>query len=662
MDRVHATVSPNSKFQIPNSARMTLSSRIQALAWWVGVPVIVGLLSWGPYIALNVIWHAPWPFWRVPFVPIAIFDSSAYFQWIGAALSGLVYGGHLSAFDLVILIVGRFLPDSWSVAEVWLLTQWLCVTAGIWLMAVAIQRWSGLSNWTSRGFSLLVWVSLTLPFMPRPGVYTWYLPFYACGLIGIWYVQRTLDQRKYFRSILWTLTAIALTRVYPFFVIHTLLWLLVMWFIHVHERFPRAVRMLFSVGIVTVLPMAVICTPILMRSTLSLTYEAQRHLGLAFTVLPVVSNSLIVLFSWIVLIFALMVVQRKEVALGQRWLRLIIGWVTLLMAWLSNLFTGVYIHNDHFRAPTVLLSWISVAIIWQIFKERSLTIEGADRSHPLVRICAWIPSALLLVGVAECALYLVGKRYVFHGDELNVVHASHWITYSVASALIVYRSRTMTRISTAVMIAFVGCICLLGFSARAYAFSKEQTKFVSTATDVPAMSWIREQVATDEHVCTDPEHAEIFGSFTSRLVYPTYATAVLPKSEAEILSDLKTELGFFTPETDFERGVYLDTFDSMRGTTCAQFLPFERMFRAIGLSQERIDVLTDCQRDQLKQDQSVLQQALSKPTRDLGRFTKLCPVVITTPETISRWSLPASYREIKITDAFSAWRFDPSSQ
>ncbi len=635
-----------------------MSKRFLDFLWWLGVPLIIGILTWGPYVYLNITNNVSWSFWRIPFVPIYVFDSSAYYQWIGAALSGLAYGSHIRSFDWIIRILGHIIPSSWSVAEVWLLTLWVSATVGIWLMAKCIALWSDCSVGYSRWFSVIALSSFMLPFMPRPGVYTWYVGFYALSLIGIWHAQRNLDRLSYLPAVAWTVTSLLAAWVYPYFLIHIFLWLVALWLIHLHHRFPKAIRAIGGVGIIAVIPAVVLMMPVILQPELRLIFELQERVGLALTRLPVISNSLLLAFLWMGFLVLCARVFFQQSVHHERLYGLMVGWIALLAGWFSNVFTGVYIHNDHFRNPILLFSWVSLFVIFRIAQKANsqpdqLTASDQKRdshaSSRLVLMCFFVSCAMF------CA-YLFQKGYVFHGDLLNAVHVSHWLTL-VAASYVVWRYTRNTRVNPAFVIVTISFLAMMpGALGRGQVFVQETKVFSSYEMHVPTIEWIREHTAESDGICADPELAEVLGSFSARLVYPTYATAMLPKPDRGILNDLRIELGYFSPSNGFEEGVYLHTFDSMRGTTCDQFGLFSRLSVAFGVRSEVFDVMANCPRKEMDEHAGVILGFLNEPYRNDDAFRALCPFVVMSEHRRASWSLPSDYHETKIDDTFSVWR------
>jgi hypothetical protein len=625
-------------------------SRLRNILWWLGVPVVVGLFVWGPYAAMNALHHVSWSFWRVPFVPIVIFDSSAYLEWVGAALSGLPFGDHIRTFAWIIPIFGKILPQSLSVAEIWLVTCWVSVTVGVWLMAKAVAAWSGLSQRQSRLFAVLVWCSLVLPFMSRPGVYTWYVPFYAFGLICIFKVQQSLERSGMLQAAAWSLAALASAWTYPYFLVHLFLWVAVLWFVFLHERYRRMTRALGIAGIALVIPLAILVTPWLMQPKFVLAFELQQRVGLAFSRLPVISNSLLLVIAWLCFCFLLAWMGVRDDSAQRRLYGITIGWIALLLAWLSNVFTGVYIHSDHFRASAVLLSWVSLALMWRVASDGHKEEQARPRFTMYVLYGFVGVSALMLLN------YVLRKQYVFHGDFLNVIHVSHWLTLFIASVVIL-TARGKRNLPIKALLAGCSVIAIgLGISARGFLFADEMKKFPVSIPYVSTIEWIRVHVKKTDGICSDPQSAEILGSFTSRLAYPTYAAAMLPKPDAEIMDDLRVESSRYDATTAGAEDVYVQTFSSMRGTTCDQYASLARLLLRVGYSSSDVTLMAGCPIQQIRDEQSRIRGYLSARQKDDVHFREVCPTVVIRKDQSGYWSLPSDYRETVIDHDFSAWR------
>lgn len=627
-----------------------MTQRTKQILWWAGVPCMTAFVTWGPYAWLNIIAHAPWRWWRVPIMPIVIFDSSAYFEWLGAALSGLPVGSHIGPFAWIIRALGLFLSGSWSVAEIWLFTAWASVTVGIWVTARCIVAWSNLTPVRARLISLLVWFTLVLPFMPRPGVYTWYLPFYLFGLIGVWRVQSALTLSRYPSALVWTLMALAATWTYPYFLVHLFLWLVVLWCIHLHGRFLRTSRFLGSLVILGVLPTAVLLAPRFQQPVFRLALELQERAGLAYTHLPVISNSFILVVAWVGF---LLLISRRYTGVDQAENRLhglFLGWAALLAGWLSNVATGVYIHNDHFRAPAVALSWVSLAVIWSIVSEEQVVGEKQTRSGQ-----QWL-AGILALSVFFTAYYLFVKGFVFRGDQLNVVHVSSWLTLAAASWLVWSRGLLIRRRLSTIVLGASMFAAVLGVSARSFVYAREISLLPSYVPYIHVIEWLRERVPPGEAICIDPLHEEIIASFTARLVYPSFIALLLPKSDERIISDLGVMLGHYGALAAGVEGFFTQTFDSMRGTSCTQFSVWSRMFTAWGWSQTDIDTLTGCPRAVIRYDQSLINRYMTSGRSDDDSFRLLCPWVVVARDQRQYWTLPGDYSESKVDDEFSVWR------
>lgn len=621
--------------------------------WWIGVPLVIAGLTWFPYVVLNTLAHVEWSAWRVHFIPIVLFDASAYFQWIGAALSGYPAGDNIRSFAGLIHALGFILPASWSVAEVWLFTLWLTVVIGVWTMVYTMRLWAGLSETCARLLSCFVCISLFVPFMGRPGVFTWYVPVYLFGLIGVWYTGVNLEQKKYSLAAAWTLGALIAAWVYPHFLVHLVLWLAVVWLMHWYGRSPRVTGVFSMLGILVVPVGVVLAMPIFLQPSLRLAFELHVRLGLMFTRWPIISNSLILVLLWGVLLGSLIFYVREGSSMRGRLQLLVIGWLTLAAAWLSNIFTGVYIQNDHFRAPAVLLSWLSLAVVYGLV-ERSAFARELLVTRQSSKTLIGLLSGLCVISVSMLVWYVVVKRFVFTGDYLNIVHASQWLGLAVASVLVWFYVCKLGSVR-AVWIALAVLSIVLGLSARLQVFYRERILFSQYIPYVPVITWIRAHVPASQDVCTDFRSGEILGSFTARMVHPSYAATMLPKSDEEIMEQLHTQLGYYDARLAKTEALFLSLL-TPRGGGCTQFFLWSRISRRLGLSEADFIATTGCPVERLRRDEERLIQYMASRVQDEKRFKALCPTVVVKRTERSFWTWPRDYQETKINDEFSVLR------
>jgi hypothetical protein len=455
----------------------------------------------------------------------------------------------------------------------------------------------------------------------------------------------------------WTASALAAAWVYPFFFVHLFIWLVVLWSVHAYEKFRRTTIICSVIGILCVIPAAVFLYPWLLKPEFQLAFEVQRRLGLSFTRLPVVSNSLLLVIAWTGLVVFLTYIFRKRPEAKGRFYALSVGWITLLCAWLSNVFTDVYIHNDHFRAPAVLLSWLSLSVVWSVVIAVRKAEAGEDVLWQRWPRSVFRISFVFFIGcVAMLAVYIFGKTYVFHGDYLNVVHVSHWITI-VAAFVILWSGMSLKHQGslTATAWSLMFMAALLGVSARGYIFFTEASLFSYYRSYVPVTDWIRKHLPSEDGICADPQHGEALGSFSGRFIYPTYLIEFLPKPDEEVINDIRIEMGHYDVQSAIARDVYIQIFDSM-DTTCSQFSVWSRLFVLFGWSRDGFDEISGCPRAEMSALQERLGKYASAHLPNDARFRELCPAVVIASDQVDFWSLPEDYRETVIDEAFSVWR------
>jgi hypothetical protein len=613
--------------------------------WWAGVPVLIAFFTWVPYIVLNYFHEVSWSVFRFPVIPPVLFDTTAYFQWIGLAVNGLDAGGHIGVFGLIVQMLGKVLGIQASVIEIWLFSEFLSVAVSLFLLAWLYRVWTTCGKTQSRLFALLTWVAFILPFMPRPGVLTWFLPFFIFSVIGLRYMQLALDGRRYTSAILWTAGSLIASTVYPYFLVHVFLWAFALWTTHLLKTHSRLFKALFIVVILT-MPVAIYASSVFALSgSLDLWLTLKERAGLAFTFLPVLSNTLLLILSWAVLFFG--IARSWKGPVSPSIYAVFVGWATLLVAWLSSIFTGVYIHNDHFRYPALLLSWVSLFVIWSICV-RERTIEIKKKSGVVMVI------GPLLLSLFMALSYVIVKKFVFGGNDLNVIHASHWLALAAASGIVLaslYQKRQYIVWTMGVFIAFS---LLLGLSARAFVFMREWRAFPLVASRQPFVEWLRFATPATASLCADFETAEQLGSFTGRLIWPNTAALLLPFSDLQMVENLKTIKLRFKSRSLEEELSYRERFDLFRQTTCYQFEPYWRVLSSVGYTRESFERLNGCPRQIIDANREAL-RIDSGQTSDVEAFQRLCQIVAIPSGRTTDWSLPAGYRQLYADRLFTAW-------
>src|SRR3989344_1840356 len=79
--------------------------------WWLGAPIAVALLTWGPYWVRNLaIGRKDWT--RIPALAATVFDLTAYLQPIGQAMTGVVTAHLIGPFALLMRLIALTFPNA----------------------------------------------------------------------------------------------------------------------------------------------------------------------------------------------------------------------------------------------------------------------------------------------------------------------------------------------------------------------------------------------------------------------------------------------------------------------------------------------------------------------------------------------------------------------
>lgn len=630
-----------------------LSSRHWTWLWWVGVPVLNALIVWAPYWVWNIV-HQQVSWWRVDVLSSGVFDTYAYLQWLGQSAHGLDIGGSFRWFAWPLRWLTTPLLSIASVPEAWFVTRWVSTTLMVWVGAWSMAQWARLERGSARIFSVCFWISLVLVLGMRPGVYSWYLPVGFICINIVLTVKNALEESRLRTAIALSVLSLFLASVYSWFLIFFGLWLLTLWSIYLIRRSPILFRWLFLSVTMIVVGGGLYASPLLAQSPRwLLLMDFQERLGMSFTHLPFISNSLLVILGWLIVWFVYALVVREKTE--ERVTEMVGAWLVLLFSWLSSPFTGVYIHNDHFRTTVVILSWMSLAMLWVLLSRDSSDV-GLVR--PRYRRTALVMAAATFGFACLYLLRVAIRPYAFDGDTLNVVHMSHWFALALgAGLLLVSKKRAhLSRYFFPVMLigsSLIGGIAFVAVYRDVYKVLPEQIVYRES------IEWIREHVPVAESMCVDPAHADFFGAHTERRVYPAETTLYLSEATVDVVKRLAVIAGFYDARAAGQSTAFLYDSQWARGVTCDQFPGVVSLLKRFGYSPSFIDDLTGCQRAILDQLSDAMVLAMDHPVQDAAAFADICPWVIVPLDQQMYWHLPSSYREQIIDDGVSVWHNAP---
>jgi hypothetical protein len=281
--------------------------------------------------------------------------------------------------------------------------------------------WSGLSVRTSRFVSLALFFSFALVLGMKPGMLSWHLPFAFLAFGSVPLAARRLQSMQIMEAIGWSIIAVASSAVYPWYLLFVLVWLGVSWFSVLGRKgFGRVAAWwtLAAVGVSLISAYGAVWVTQTAAGAMRLEYYDR----LAFVVsrMPFVSGTVLLTGLWIALFIPVM---RRSVGTAEANASLALqAWMSLLLCFLSSPFTGAFIQNDHFRAPTVIVSWLSMALVW------NLTRSAEVRPSPPSYLTRGLMVALLLVS-GLYTIQILAQPYAWNHDLLNVLHLTHWFAF-----------------------------------------------------------------------------------------------------------------------------------------------------------------------------------------------------------------------------------------
>lgn len=604
------------------------------IVWLVGVPFVMAAIVWGPYWVWNLL-HAQSAWWRIPIISGTVFDTSAYLQWLGQTANGFEIGGHIRWFVWPLRLITKTFPN-WSVSEWWLLTRWISMVAVIWVMAWSMRAWSGIDIVRSRIMAIVFWVSWVFALGLRPGVFSWYLPIGIFCSTAPLYVIRGLRERKFFSAILWTISALALSTVYTWFMIAAVVWLATIW---CDWLISRSVK-LFLAALVFVIAATIFATPTIaawlsFSESGMLLLDMQLKSGLGFTRLPQITNSFFALLAWIGIFFAVRAERFERI----RW-----AWFALLLTWLITPFTGVYLHNDHFRVSVIILSWLSLTVLWSVVeKEKILLTPNSSR----------ILSAIFAFSIAVI-LNILRKPYAFNNDDLQILHLSHWFTVALSCWLLLSR-RNIASSAMWLRTIVIGAI-FIGVIGATSIYRREFTELPNRMRQVEAIEWIRNNIPTSTSVCSDPGQADFLATFTGLRIFPAGTTLCYREPSVDALR----RMGVYSSGYDvrgsgnLEYVTYINHFG--RSMICHQFPLHYKILKLFGIFDEHIDAISGCPRTLLDQLNSYTMTTVRQSEVDALAFKAVCQIVLISSDQKLFWHLPKGYQETRINDQISAWR------
>ncbi|MFA5935804.1 MAG: glycosyltransferase [Patescibacteria group bacterium] len=617
---------------------------VRDYAWWVGVPVVMFVVAWLPFWIWNIAAGSPLAneWWRVRIAPQGVFDSYIYFQWLGSLLLGYEYGNRFQWLGGVFRALQAILPNGTTVLEFWLITRWICATLAVWIGSWCVARWSGLGVSSSRFMMVGLWVGLLLTLSFRPGVFGWYWPFCMLGLTLCLLVAQKLQDRKWLVAAALSVVGIFLSSLYPWFFLFAGMWLGVMWSIAIIKKNPRLFTGLMAGGIA----LFAAASP-----KLALWFHDPAHLGkieaevrngIAFSHVPFLANTIVLAFVWILFV-AYIVYQRSRLQLiTNRFFLILMCWVTLFFVWFHSIFTGIFTHNDHFSAPILMVAWLSLAAVW-----------SASRNTEM----KWNKKIAWIVAIFGSAFFLYVLQQPLRGNILKfntyVIHLVNWYTFAAAGWLIVTSGRWSVKRQAILLIALP--VTLVGAIGWWSVVAKDMPTLATIKNRLPIVSWINANVKAPQTLCAEPESAAFYGAITGYPVLPGEGPIAYPIPTETTLRQLEVIAGALDVKAAGHEKTFAFFTSYYRDRLCRQFARQAGVLSRFGFSQEKVDEIIGCPREEVLEMISRTQVAIEKHQLDEQAFTEMCPFVIVEPNRKQFWNLPRDYREVTFSDGTAVW-------
>jgi hypothetical protein len=631
--------------------RTFVAGRWTSISWWVVAPIAIAAWVWAPHWIWNLnAGIADW--WRIPVLPSPVFDTSAYLQWLGQIAVGLDIGGLFRWFEWPLRALTAILYPSWSIPEIWLLTRWLSAVAVLWVGGWCVRKIGGLGVWPSRFTSSCIWLSLMLVLGMRPGVYSWYLPLGFFGMAAAASVVCALDRKRIAAAVLWSVLAVFATSVYLWFMLVVLIWIASAWGAWIIRKNRAAWFVLVAFAALGSIAFAFVLAPWLDRSAWwPILVDVQERVGVAETRIPQIANPFIAMLGWIALLVA---IARRRI--GDDAARIVTvqwAWIALLLAWLVTPFIGFYIHNDHFRTPIVLLSWVSMAAVWFTTTPPSSSLSQGEERRGIWKT---IPIATLLAALAFIAKILL-KPYGVGKDDLDILHLSLWFSLAVGAWLVIrHQQRRTSAPSRRWSVAVIVCSMLIGGIPLVATYQRQFAQMPDLVSREPVMAWITANIPPDRIGCADPSAADVLSAHTGRRIVPAETTFYMRESNDATLKRFAAFASGYDLATSGAGDALRQYIDLSQGIVCNQYPLQSRILRALGMSDDRIDGLIGCPRAMLDARFSAFMSISRTGTVDEAAFRDACPWVVVTDDQKVNWRIPAEYEETRVEGGVSVWQ------
>lgn len=606
--------------------------------WWIGVPILVILLSYGPFVFMNCVLHSVGSAcWRVPTVGHLIFDFSFYSSLLVSSASG-AHDVHLipAICSWLFRLFHLAIPAA-SPAEIWLFFRIVFGILTWWLSAWTLGAWTDMPQMHRRVTASVLWLAVFLPLGFRGGIYSWYMPFGFVLLAACSYIIRSLEQRRIHRALLWTAIGFVISLTYSWFLVFACLWFVSVWC----EWFVLRMSRRWTVIAWSSASVAVVVGVVLLvwryGQFVDMSVQNVLRLGLAFTPMPILSTMLFAAMAWFVAIFILSLRSNGESS-AKEFALLLRAWIVTILAWCSSMFMGVFFQNDHFRIFVLLFAWISSAVL--LHRIHGIDAQKGQRLTFFVFIAALIASFAYII-----------KPYALDHNQLNTIHLFVWFALAITTFALTWPKRTLRiRPRTIAFVSIVTALCI-GLPQYAVMLASENARWDVQQTYLPLFLWMKSSIPETEQVCVDPPEAEFISSQSGRLAF--FTQDVYTRSNQDVQNRMKV---FASLRLVDEHVIPIWTpIVESKYVACGQFTLQREVLESF-LGTKRSDAILGCDRQTMTSDSDFIKSLDSYRGKKNKDAASVCPWIIVNKTMKDAWSIPQEYQKEYDDGRFEVYR------
>lgn len=602
----------------------TLGGRFSAW-WWIGVPLFVGLISYGPFLFLRCgLFPANGEVcWRMFSVGQLVFDVHAYLEFIGGILSH-ANGIHIRWIGGFIQAVRVLFPEI-SVVEMWLIFRVISGIASWWMLSWILSFFTNRSLVQRRVAASLLWIAIFLPLGFRPGVFSWFLPFGLMMLIGCIQTESALRASRIFCAIMWSLLAVFCSSIYSWFLLFALIWMGVVWGIWLFIR--RRMNILWVLVVFLAVFTSIVLT-VFAPEQISITLQTYMRNSVEFTRLPQISGMLVAAIFWSVLSACVLPFLQRNEDRDAGWY-LIYAWIVMIAGWCSNVATGIYIQNDHFRIFTLLFSWMSAFVL---FTRPAIVLHQRWQ-----RVVVY---GIGFVSLGMVLRILIGP-YILDRDQLNVIHLFVWVSLLISSYRVLGLPGLFVRSSVRWSLMFVAA-CGIGFIPYVFMFQQEAERLPVLRTYDQMIAWVQRDIPVREVICANPAIAEDVAAFSGHSVFFTLQNTYSSGPDIDIYNRLSILASLTDASVSSTKRAWTEWLIS-RGTTCQQFNIYRKTIFS-RMDADAFDHMSGCPRERMNAETHFVAGLSRAYGIQDDRALRLCPWIILERSSRNSWNFTEVYQ------------------